>query len=252
MPTSLENNTHIETFQFGEFALRSVLVEGEPWFLGADLAAVLEYRDGYTLLRGLEDEDKQVIDVSQITTHSSRGNPNKTFISEAGLYTAIIRANTQRVKPFRRWVTSEVLPQIRKTGSYETPKSEAEIVLEAMQILTAQVEAHRAELEAARPKVEVYDRVLTPENTFGFRDLAKTLREHFPITEADLRRVLREKKILTPTGGLDVYSAAIDAGWAIRRPVGSWGNRERFQPRFTTKTLNWLLDELSPLEGLAA
>ena len=245
----IENRTTtdaVQTFDFNGLTLRALLVEGEPWFVLADLVKALGLTNTSVVANRLREKG-----VSKTYTPTAGGRQLTTIIDEGNLYRVIMRSNSPAAEPFESWVTDEVLPAIRRTGAYEKPKTEAEKVLEVFELLRAQAEESRRELEVARPKAEVYDKILTPEHTFGFRDLCKTLREHFPINEADVKRVLREKKILTPGFRLDVYSAAIDKGYAVRHPSGKWGGKERFQPRFTTKTLEWLLAELAPLEEVA-
>lgn len=244
----IENRTTtdaVQTFDFNGLTLRALLVEGEPWFIALDVANALEYNDAWNMTRRLDPDEIQNLQIGGF------GNRGVNIINESGLYEAIFNSRKPEAKAFKHWVKNDVLPAIRKTGAYEKPKTEAEKVFEVFELLRAQAEESRRELEVARPKAEVYDKILTPEHTFGFRDLCKTLREHFPINEADVKRVLREKKILTPGFRLDVYSAAIDKGYAVRHPSGKWGGKERFQPRFTTKTLEWLLAELAPLEEVA-
>lgn len=237
--------TAIETFEFNGIQLRGLLLDDEPWFVAMDVAKVLDYSDTYELTKRLDHDEVQNLQIAGF------GNRGVNTINESGLYSAILGSRKPEAKAFKKWVTSEVLPAIRKTGKYEKPQTLEERSLALMGELAAEVEKQKLELEAARPKVEVFDKVLTKKHTFGFRDLCKTLREHFPINEADVKRLLREKKILTASEHLDVYSHAVDAGWAVRRPQGTWGGRERFQARFTTKTLEWLLEELAPLEDVA-
>ncbi len=247
------NNAHadVQTFDFNGLTLRALLVDGEPWFVLRDLTQALGITRGARVAERLREKGVR-------KTYISSGGQNRevTIIDEGNLYRVIMRSNSPAAEPFESWVTDEVLPAIRRTGAYEKPKTEAEKVLEVFELLRAQAEESRRELAVARPKAEVYDKILTPEHTFGFRDLCKTLREHFPINEADVKRVLRAKKILTPARVLgrdrmDVYSAAIDRGWAVRHPAGTHGGKERFQVRFTTQTLEWLLAELAPLEEVA-
>lgn len=85
------------------------------WFVASDIAKILEYRDAPNLVRGLDDDEKGTQKVSRL---NGQGAVDTTVITESGLYHVILNAKTERVKPFRRWVTEEVLPQIRKTGSY--------------------------------------------------------------------------------------------------------------------------------------
>lgn len=234
-----------QTFQFGQFSLRALLLDGEPWFVAADVARALEYRDAHNMFRGIDQEDKGY---SLLSTPG--GNQQMTTVNESGLYTAIVRANTERAKPFRRWVTAEVLPAIRKTGTYQAPQTLEERSLSIITELTGVVAEQKALIAEIGPKAEVYERVLTPEHSFGFRQLVSALREHFPVNEADIKRVLRERNLIHQQT-LTATAKAIDGGWAVQRAQGNWGGKERFQARFTTKTLEWLLKELEPLEDAA-
>ena len=100
------------------------------WFVASDIAKILEYRDAPNLIRGLDDDEKGMQKVSTLG-----GEQQMSVITESGLYHVILNAKTERVKPFRRWVTEEVLPQIRKTGSYSVKK-------EAVTPSAQQVEYH--------------------------------------------------------------------------------------------------------------
>ncbi|NBK23151.1 MAG: hypothetical protein EOM68_14115, partial [Spirochaetia bacterium] len=142
-----------------------------------------------------------------------------------------------------------VLPTIRKTGTYTTPQTLEQRSLALIGELSAVVQEQKAELEQARPKADVYDRVLTKDHTFGFRELASALREHFPVNENDLRDLLRYNRIVYKAGNrVKAYSEAIDAGLCVQRPEGTYGGRERFSIRYTTKCLELLLKDLKPLE----
>lgn len=251
MQTQLYNpgaeDSAIQTFDFNGLTLRALLVDGEPHFVLVDACKALELSNARMVANSLDEDD-----VSSAYVTDSLGRPQQTnIITESGLYQVIFQSRKAEAKAFKRWVTHDVLPAIRKTGSYERPKTDAEKVLEVVQLLQAQAEEQRRELEQARPKVATYDKVLTPEHTFGFRDLTKAVRDKYPVNEADIKRLLTQKGVIIPGRRLDVYSAAIDKGYAVRRASGKWGGKERFQARFTTKTLEWLLAELAPLEEVA-
>lgn len=235
----VSNSQNVQAFDFAGLHLRALLRDGEPWFVGADACKLLDLRNSRDALSRIDSDD---VGIADVIDSMGRTQQMKT-VNESGLYQLIFQSRTDGAKAFKKWVTYEVLPAIRKTGSYEKPKSLEERSLELIRDLTA-------ELEAARPKVEVFDKVLTHEHTFGFRELCKNLREHFPVNETDVKRVMRDKGLLYQRG-LVATSKAVDQGSAVQRASGIWGGKERFQPRFTTKTLEWLLDELSPLEDVA-
>jgi prophage antirepressor-like protein len=105
--------------QFGN--IRTVTIDGEPWFVGKDIAEALGYTNSKKALGDHVDvEDKQIIQRSQVVTFEI---PNRglIIINESGLYSLILSSKLPNAKKFKRWVTSEVLPSIRKSGHYEAP-----------------------------------------------------------------------------------------------------------------------------------
>lgn len=103
--------------EFGE--IRTTIINNEPWFVGFDLANALGYKNqSDALSKHVSVEDKQVIQKSQITTLENIPNRGLTFVNESGLYALIFGSKLESAKKFKQWVTSEVLPTIRKTGGY--------------------------------------------------------------------------------------------------------------------------------------
>lgn len=100
--------------------IRTMNIDGQPYFVGKDIAEALGYsntRDA--LVRHVDDEDKNTVVIPD-----GIGNPNKTVINESGLYSLILSSKLPKAKEFKHWVTSEVLPSIRKTGGYNSQVSE--------------------------------------------------------------------------------------------------------------------------------
>ncbi|MCI8284256.1 MAG: toxin Bro [Firmicutes bacterium] len=111
----------IKIFENSEFGqIRIIEKDGEPWFIGKEIAEILGYsntRDALAL--HVDIEDKNTVAFSD----GKRGNPNQTIINESGLYSLILSSKLPNAKKFKRWVTSEVLPLLRKNGSYDMKKS---------------------------------------------------------------------------------------------------------------------------------
>lgn len=131
--------------EFGE--IRTIEQDGEPWFVGKDVAAALGYGEGKSLANAVADhvaaEDKGVTEMV-----TPGGRQKMTIINESGLYSLILSSKLPKAKEFKRWVTSEVLPSIRKTGSYAVPKLSKE--MQALFLLdqrTVQQEARLTALE---------------------------------------------------------------------------------------------------------
>ena len=108
-----EENT-VTTFQKEEFGtIRTLVIDGEPWFVAADVCKVLGIQNVTQEIRQLEDFERSMFNIGR------QGKTN--IISESGFYTLVLRSRKAVAKPFRIWVTSEVLPSIRKTGKYQAP-----------------------------------------------------------------------------------------------------------------------------------
>lgn len=109
-----------ENEEFGQ--VRTVTIDGEPWFVGKDVAAALGYSNTKDAIGNhVDEDDKQIIQRSENTTFEI---PNRglTIINESGMYSLIFGSKLESAKQFKHWVTSEVIPAIRKTGHYETPQ----------------------------------------------------------------------------------------------------------------------------------
>ena len=112
-------NSEIQIFCYKAMPVRTTEIDGETWFVAKDVADILEIRDAFNATRELDEDEKGTCKVS-----TPGGIQEMTIISEPGLYTLLMRSNKPEAKPFRRWVTHDVLPSIRKTGSYSTPNAQ--------------------------------------------------------------------------------------------------------------------------------
>ncbi len=106
--------SNLVEFAFDGSSVRVVMRDGEPWFVAADVAAVLGYRDTYSMTRYLSDDERGSAKLADPTGIAQ----DYVVLNESGLYSAIFRSTLEGAQKFRRWVTAEVLPTIRKTGSY--------------------------------------------------------------------------------------------------------------------------------------
>ena len=104
----------VQYFNFNQNAIQVINKNGEAWFIASEVAAMLGYRDSYNMTRILDNDAKGTHNVSTLG-----GNQDVSVINESGFYHAAFKSRKPEVKPFRKWVTSEVLPTIRKTGGYQ-------------------------------------------------------------------------------------------------------------------------------------
>ena len=131
----------LTTFSNPEFGqVRTVEIDGTPWLVGKDVAAALGYKNHKDALdRHVDAEDKRQSD--EVVIHDPMGREqHPTIINESGLYSLILSSKMPKAKAFKRWVTSEVLPAIRKTGAYESFQAQQHI---------EQLEATNTRLNAA-------------------------------------------------------------------------------------------------------
>ena len=159
-------------FAYGGHPVRTIVIDGEPWFVLADLCKVLGINNGRMVADRLAADMKGV---SQIDTLG--GRQSVTIVSEPGMYEVVIRSDKPEAAAFRRWVTTEVLPQIRKTGGYAaTPQlSEDQIVQQALAITAARVEKLTAQLAIAQPKADAFDRWLSSNVDYPVAVVANAL-----------------------------------------------------------------------------
>lgn len=133
------NNLQIfNSEEFGE--IRTVTIDNEPWFVGKDVATALGYSNTRDALsRHVDGDDKNTV----VIPDGNKGNPNQTVINESGVYALIFGSKLESAKRFKHWVTSEVLPTIRKTGSYQKPMT----VSEQIQLLAQGNQDHEERIE---------------------------------------------------------------------------------------------------------
>ena len=124
----------LQVLDFNEQTVRIIMRDGEPWWVAKDVCDILELTNPTETLKALDDDEKMTLRISDINDDGKmivrdsvvhlgkRGGAQfLNLVSESGLYTLIIRSNKPEAKQFKRWITHEVIPSIRKTGSYVMP-----------------------------------------------------------------------------------------------------------------------------------
>ena len=190
----------LQLFNNPEFgAVRAVEVDGEPWFVGKDVAQALGYNDTDQALRKhVDDEDK----LTRRFDGSGQGR-SMTTINESGLYSLVLSSKLPGAKKFKRWVSAEVLPTIRKTGGYQLPKDYPS-ALRALADTTEKLLAAETENEANKPKVLFADAVSTAKTSILVGELAKLLKQNgVDIGQNRLFGWLRENGFLIRRNGTD-------------------------------------------------
>lgn len=203
--------TDLQIFKNPEFGeIRTIEKDGEPWFVGKDVAAALGYeRPTKAILDHVDDEDKDEVPIQDSIGRSQ----NTPIINESGLYSLVLSSKLPTAKKFKRWVTSEVIPSIRKHGGYLTPDKLEEVLLkpdtliQLAQNLKAEQEKRMAlevKMEEQKPKVLFAESVEAAKTSILIGELAKLLKQNgINIGQNRLFQWLRQNGYLIRRQGSD-------------------------------------------------
>ena len=204
-------DNQIQIFSSKEFgSVRTMIIDGEPWFVGKDVAMILGYaKPRNAVATHVDDDDKKEAPVQG----NLGGTQLMTIINESGFYSLVLSSKLPNAKKFKRWVTSEVLPSIRKTGGYvsndelfittylpnvdENTKNLFRLNLQTIRQLNEKVDTQARKIEADKPKVEFAEQVHDSTNSSSIEEFAKALHdEDIHIGRNKLFKWLRNKRYL--------------------------------------------------------
>ncbi|ENR6275857.1 BRO family protein [Acinetobacter baumannii] len=211
---------NVSVFNFNQKEVRTIVKEdGEIWFVLSDVCNVLEI--------GNVSMAASRLDAEEITLSTIEGSHRPTnLVNESGLYSLVLTSRKPEAKQFKKWVTSDVLPSIRKNGGYivgQEVDSPEILMAKALQVANNILESKTKELEAAKSKVELLEpkaqaleTIANTDGTYTIRECAKTIN----IGERKLISLLIDKKWIyrEEHGRLQPYSTKREAGIFINRP----------------------------------
>lgn len=244
----MENQMQIfNNEQFGE--VRTVLQNGEPWFVAADVCRALDIAP--TATRRLDDDEKGLR-----STQTLGGMQEIVIINEPGLYSLVLGSRKPEAKAFRRWITHEVIPAIRKTGGYiagEENMTDDELVAKALLITTeklrqreARIAALSAQIEEDRPYTHFGKSISASDSAILLGDFAKVAANSgIPIGRNRLFKWLRDNKYLMPDN--KPYQRYVDQGvFAVKESKVFTGFEEtiRTTTLVTGKGQKYLMERL--------
>jgi len=248
------SSSSIQQFQHEQFGtIRTTIIDNEPWFVASDVAKALGYRMASDMARRLDDDEKDTRSVRTLG-----GNQNMTVINESGLYNAILGSKIESAKAFRKWVTSDVLPSIRKHGMYATAQTVDEMLADPDTMIRTLValKAERAkviQLEADKqtlvddnahmlPKAVAYDSFIEGEGTYSLTSAARLLAQmDKTINRKRLTALLRADEMLCKASRCPTKKA-IDRGYA-KQMIAKKASGEAAEPyaHLTQKGLDWCI-----------
>lgn len=225
---------NIQIFKYENNDVRTVEMNGEPWFVLKDVCGVLGLSNHKVTAQRLDRDE-----VSQTYLTDSIGRKQETtVINESGLYSVILRSDKPEAKPFRKWVTSEVLPSIRKNGGYiagQEQMTPEELMAKALLVANktlAERDARISELTVQntimQPKAEYFDELVDRNTLTNFRETAKEL----GISEKAFIRFLIDKKYIfrNQRGKLMAYADRSDGLFEVKECYNEKTNWSGIQP----------------------
>lgn len=188
----------LDIFQYAGQQVRTVIVDGEPWFVAADVCRILEHTNPSMAVAALDDDEKGLRNVDTLG-----GAQSLMAVNEPGLYSLILRSRKPEAKAFKRWITHDVIPTLRKTGRYGSDVDMLAALPSSKLLAIAAEAAKRAEeaeheLEEARPKVEAYDAFMDADGTYAVGAVAKMI----GLSQNKLFDRLRNEGVLIAKGAM--------------------------------------------------
>ena len=202
----------IGIYNFEGKDIRTITINNNIWFMASDVTKILEYSNGRDAINRYVNPK----DVEKLDTLTKGGNQKITYINESGIYSLVLDSSMPRAKVFRNWITSEVLPSIRKTGSYSIKQSEFKIpqtYAEALRLAADQadlIEEQNKKIQEDKPKVEYYNIVKETKQGIHIGNFAKTINWN----PNKLFKWLRDNDYFYYRNGENIpYQKYIDAGF---------------------------------------
>ncbi|MGI0120213.1 phage antirepressor KilAC domain-containing protein [Zooshikella sp. RANM57] len=231
-------NAVAQTFTNGLFGSVRVLIRnGEPWFVATDIAKALGYPEAAKMTRFLDGDEK-----GRLIVETLGGVQVLSSINESGLYSAILKSRRAEAKQFKKWVTSEVLPSIRKTGGYiqagpeDTPET---IMAKAVLVADKTIKELQGQVSEMQPKADFVDNYVTTRGTMNLRDTAKLLN----IPPHSFIQGLHDARILfyNKTRSNVPYQPFLEKGYFTVKTAYTRNREMLYQStRVTARGLTWL------------
>lgn len=231
----------LQIFNFNNSEVRTVLIDGEPYFVGKDVATILGYKDTVNALKQhVDDEDKKMgcPDTTPYIMDSIGRKQYPIYINESGVYSLVFGSKLPEAKKFKRWVTSEVLPQIRQTGCYKLPQS----YKEALQHLLTQIEENEhlqlenkmkdQQIAELKPKADYCDDILKNQGLTTTTSIAKD----YGMSATEFNRLLHNFGVqFKQSGQWFLYRKYQDKGYTSSETVDITRSDSRKDVKMNTK-----------------
>lgn len=194
------SDTSLSVFSYIGQDVRTILINGEPWFVLADVSRVLGLTNPSMVASRLDEDQKGL---SQADTLG--GSQRLVTVNESGLYSVILRSDKPEARQFRRWVTGVVLPEIRQSGSYSPARELDPTSIEGVALILEAAQTALARVKELEPRAEAWDAIASAEGDYSVGDAAKML-----------------ARAGIPTGPQRLFNQLADIKWTYRGEGGAW------------------------------
>lgn len=226
----------LQVFKNDEFSIKSLVINNEPWFVGKDVAEALGYAKPLNAIAQHVDND----DSLKRGLTDSLGRLQKTiFINESGLYSLILSSKLESAKKFKKWVTSEVLPSIRKTGGYKLPEISYP---QSLRLLADEIEKNKKlelenniqaqQINEMKPKADYCDKILSSKSLMTITQIAKD----YGMSGKAMNQILHDLNIqYKQSGQWLLYSRYQSRGYTSSETIDIKQNDGKVLVRLSTK-----------------
>ena len=243
----------ISVFDNPDFGkVRTMMIDGDIWFVGKDVASILGYSNPRKALADhVDDEDKNTV-----TIRDGIGNPNKTVINESGIYSLILSSKLPTAKQFKRWVTSEILPTLRKTGGYinnnqlflDTYFSDVDPTQRAIiESCMNQIIEKQKKINSMQPKYDYCNQILQSENAITITAIAKD----YGMTAYQMNQLLNECDVQYKVGGMWVlYKTYANKGYTVSKTGVTSNEQYTYMHTYWTQKGRYFIYNLLKKKGV--
>lgn len=235
--------SNIIPFEYNSRQVRTIVRDGEPWFVAKDVCDILEISNGRDAVSRLDEDEKNTV----VITDGTPGNPNMTIISESGVYALVFTSRKEEAENFKRWIRKEVIPSIRKHGAYMTPETIEKVLSDPDTIirLATELKQERQRRLMLEPKAASYDILMDASGCLTMDEVAKIL-DIKGIGRNNLFKLLVVEGIIYKKGDCYLPYQEYKSHFIVKQNPIRKGDMiiERSQLFMTPKGLDWLAHKL--------
>lgn len=249
----MQDQTIIQQFESEQFGtIRTTTIDGEPWFVAKDVCAALSIKNVSDALSNLDEDEKGIA-----STDTLGGKQQMSVVSESGMYALVMRSRKPEARGFRKWVTNEVLPSIRKHGAYITPQTMADMMADPRNIAKVfnaladeqqKVQALTEDNARMLPKAVAYDATMEADGTYTVTQVSRYMAQMgTQMTVKRLYALLRADEMICKVGNAPTKKAIRQGLARQMMSVRPDGKANDPYARLTQKGFDWCVNHYATM-----